>query len=42
MKKSLEKKKIFKTGHNGMVGSAILRHFTNQGLNKIITRNRKI
>ena len=35
------KKKIFIAGHNGMVGSSILRHFKNLGLNKIITRNRK-
>jgi GDP-L-fucose synthase len=41
MKKALKKRKIFIAGHNGMVGSSILRHFKNLGLNKIITRNRK-
>ena len=41
MKKSLEKKKIFIAGHNGMVGSSILRYFKKQGLNKIITCDRK-
>ncbi len=41
MKKTLKKKKIFIAGHNGMVGSAILRHFKNLGFNKIITQKRK-
>ena len=41
MKKILEKKKIFIAGHNGMVGSSILRYFKNKGLKKIIIRSRK-
>ena len=41
MKKALEKKKIFIAGHNGMVGSSILKYFKNQGLIKIVTRSRK-
>ena len=41
MKKALKKRKIFIAGHNGMVGSSILRHFKNLGLNKIITQSRK-
>ena len=36
-----EKKKIFIVGHNGMVGSSILRLFRNLGLNKIIVQSRK-
>ena len=41
MKKALKKRKIFIAGHNGMVGSSILRHFKNLGLNKIIIQSRK-
>ena len=41
MKKSLKKKKIFIAGHNGMVGSAVLRYFKNRDLYKIIIRSRK-
>ena len=36
MGKALKNKKIFIAGHNGMVGSSILRHAKNLGLNKII------
>ena len=38
MKKS---QKIFISGHNGMVGSAICRELQNQGFTSIITRDRK-
>ena len=41
MEKALKKKKIFIAGHNGMVGSSILRYFKNLGLNKIIIQSRK-
>jgi len=41
MEKALKKKKIFVAGHNGMVGSSILRYFKNLGLNKIISQSRK-
>ena len=41
MKNSLQNKKIFIAGHNGMVGSAILNYFKNLNLHKIITVNRK-
>ncbi len=41
MGKALKKRKIFIAGHNGMVGSSILRHFKNLGLKKIITQSRK-
>ena len=41
MEKALKKKKIFVAGHNGMVGSSILRYFKNLGLNKIIIQSRK-
>ena len=41
MEKALEKRKIFVAGHNGMVGSSILRYFKNLGLNRIIIQNRK-
>ena len=41
MKKALKKRKIFIAGHNGMVGSSILRHFKNLGLNRIIIQSRK-
>ena len=38
----LEKKsKIFIAGHNGMVGSAILRHFKNKKYKKIYTQSKK-
>ena len=40
MKKTLKNKKIFVAGHNGMVGSSIVRYFKNLGLNKIIVQNR--
>ena len=35
--KSLENSKIFIAGHNGMVGSALLRYLKNRGIKKIIT-----
>ena len=41
MEKALKNKKIFVAGHNGMVGSSILRYFKNLGLNKIIIQSRK-
>jgi len=41
MEKALKNKKIFIAGHNGMVGSSILRHAKNLGLNKIIIQSRK-
>ena len=41
MEKAQKNKKIFIAGHNGMVGSSILRHFKNLGLNKIIVQSRK-
>ena len=41
MEKALKKKKIFIAGHNGMVGSSILKYFKNLGLNKIIIQSRK-
>ena len=41
MGKALKNKKIFIAGHNGMVGSSILRHAKNLGLNKIIIQSRK-
>ena len=41
MGKALKNKKIFIAGHNGMVGSSILRYFKNLGLNKIISQSRK-
>jgi len=31
--------KIYIAGHNGMVGSAILRNLSSRGFNNIITRN---
>ena len=33
--------KIFVAGHNGLVGSAIVRKLKNEGYKKIITANRK-
>jgi len=41
MKIALKKKKIFIAGHNGMVGSSILRYFKKLGLKNIIVRSRK-
>ena len=41
MEKVLKKKKIFIAGHNGMVGSSILRYLKNLGSNKIIIQSRK-
>ena len=41
MEKALKNKKIFIAGHNGMVGSSILRLSRNLGLNKIIIQSRK-
>ena len=41
MKKIIKNKKIFIAGHNGMVGSAVLRHFKNLGLYKIVIQDRK-
>ena len=36
-----KKSKIFIAGHNGMVGSAILRELKKKGYKKIITINKK-
>jgi GDP-L-fucose synthase len=36
-----KKSKIFLAGHNGMVGSAILREFKKKGYRKIITKNKR-
>ena len=36
-----KKSKIFIAGHNGMVGSAVLRLFKKKGYKKIIVKNRK-
>ena len=33
--------KIFIAGHNGMVGSAIMRKYLNQGFNNIVTKTSK-
>ena len=41
MQKTLQNKKIFIAGHNGMVGSAVLNYFKRSNLHKIITANRK-
>ena len=41
MEKKLKNKKIFIAGHNGMVGSSILRYFKNLGIKKIIIQSRK-
>jgi GDP-L-fucose synthase len=41
MKIALKKKKIFIAGHNGMVGSSILRYFKKLGLKNIIVQSRK-
>ena len=41
MKIALKKKKIFIAGHNGMVGSSVLRYFIKLGLKNIIVRSRK-
>ena len=41
MKIALKKKKIFIAGHNGMVGSSILRYFKKLGSKNIIVRSRK-
>jgi len=41
MEKTLKNKKIFVAGHNGMVGSSILRYLKNLGSNKIIIQSRK-
>tara|TARA_B100000686_G_C16619217_1_gene878252 strand:+ start:183 stop:1166 length:984 start_codon:yes stop_codon:yes gene_type:complete len=41
MKSLLKNKKIFIAGHNGMVGSSVLKYFKNLGLKKIITQSRK-
>tara|TARA_B100000989_G_scaffold64840_2_gene44945 strand:+ start:15009 stop:15941 length:933 start_codon:yes stop_codon:yes gene_type:complete len=38
---AIKKKKIFLAGHNGMVGSAILRLFKKKGYKNIICRSRK-
>ena len=34
------KRKIFIAGHNGMVGSAVLKHFKKKGYKNIITENK--
>jgi len=36
-----KKSRIFLAGHNGMVGSAILRYFKNQKYKNILTRDKK-
>ena len=36
-----KKSKIFLAGHNGMVGSAILRKFKKKGYKNIFLKNRK-
>ena len=41
MEKTLKKKKIFIAGHNGMVGSSVVRCLKSLGLNKIIIQNRQ-
>jgi len=41
MKIALKKEKIFIAGHNGMVGSSILRYFKKLGLKNIIVRSKK-
>ena len=41
MEKALKKRKIFIAGHNGMVGSAVVRYIKSLDLNKIIIQNRK-
>ena len=41
MKKTLKNKRIFVSGHNGMVGSAVIRYLKSCGLEKIIVENRK-
>ena len=41
MKNSLNNKKIFVAGHNGMVGSSIVKYFYKKGIKKIITKSRK-
>ena len=41
MKKTLINRKIFIAGHNGMVGSAVLRYFKNQGFCKIVIQERQ-
>ena len=38
---SLKNKKIFITGHNGMVGSSLVEYLGKKGFKKIITKNRK-
>ena len=40
MKKTLKNKKIFVAGHNGMVGSSILRYLKKSSIKKIIVQNR--
>ena len=43
LKKVINKNsKIFVAGHNGMVGSAVLRALENKGYKKIYTINRKV
>jgi len=39
--KILIKKKIFIAGHNGMVGSSILRYFKKLGLKNIVVQSGK-
>lgn len=34
-------KKVFVAGHNGMVGSAIVRHLEKSGTAEVVTRTRK-
>ena len=33
--------KIFVAGHNGMVGSSVIRHFRNKGYNQLLTKNKR-
>ena len=35
-KNNLKNKKIYVAGHNGMVGSALIRYFKKKGVSKII------
>ena len=36
-----KKSKIFIAGHNGMVGSSIMRHFKKKGYKNLFFKNRK-
>ena len=41
MRNPLKNKKIFIAGHRGMVGSALVKYFKNQGAKKLILVTRK-